>query len=179
MRTGAYHFVHRAVEGAEHPGKGVAQLDVGKTPEGLGHEPRLFALGAVFQLAVAVDPVADQCIVEPYGRQEDHHGQQRCEWCIEGQRGEKQDEEHRLGDYGGGGTQDPGGECQADDVDVACQHRGVRVVDEGQSAVVVGDVEAARKGAVEVVNIAALGACEQEIDAAFHDDEPYDGSADR
>lgn len=173
------HFVHRAVEGAEHPREGVAQLDVGVSPEGLGHEARLLALGAVLLFAVTVDAVADQRVVEPHRGEEDHDGEQRREGRVESQRGEQQDEEHRLGDHRGGGAQDPGGECQADDVDVARQHRGVRIVDEGQTPVVVGDVEAARKGAVEVVDVAAFGACQQEVDAAFEDDEPHDGPADR
>ena len=178
-RAGAHHFVHRAVEGAEHPREGVAQLDVGVSPEGLGHEARLLALGAVLLFAVKVDAVADQRVVEPHRGEEDHDGEQRRERRVESQRGEQQDEEHRLGDHRGGGAQDPGGECQADDVDVARQHRGVRIVDEGQTPVVVGDVEAARKGAVEVVDVAAFGACQQEVDAAFEDDEPHDGPADR
>ena len=176
---GAHHFVHRAVEGAEHPREGVAQLDVGVSPEGLGHEAGLLALGAVLLFAVTVDAVADLRVVEPHRGEEDHDGEQRRERRVESQRGEQQDEEHRLGDHRGGGAQDPGGECQADDVDVARQHRGVRIVDEGQTPVVVGDVEAARKGAVEVVDVAAFGACQQEVDAAFEDDEPHDGPADR
>jgi len=53
-RAGAHHFVQRAVEGAEHPREGVAQLDVGVSPEGLGHEARLLALGAVLLFAVTL-----------------------------------------------------------------------------------------------------------------------------
>ena len=172
--TGAHDLVHRAVESPEHPRKGVAELDVGIAAEGFGHEPRLFALGAVFGLTDAIDAVADQRIVEPHRGQEDHGGEQGCEGRVKGQRDEQQCEKHRFGDDSGCGAQDPGGEGQADDIDIAGQHRGVGTVDEGQSPVVVGDIEAPREGAVEVVDVAAFGACEQEIDAAFDDHKCYD-----
>ena len=99
----ADHLIHRPVELAEHHREGIVDLDVGIAAEGLGHEPRLFALRLVFQFPVAVDAVAHQSVIEPDRGQEDRQGEQCREGRVPHQRPEQQHEQHRLGGDGGGG----------------------------------------------------------------------------
>ena len=175
----ADHLIHRPVELAEHHREGIVDLDVCIAAEGLGHEPRLFALRLVFQLPVAVDAVAHQSVIEPDRGQEDRQGEQCREGRVPHQRPEQQHEQHRLGGDGGGGFEHARREGQADDVDVAGQYGRVRRLDERQPPVVVGDEQPPRERAVEVIDIVAFDAGEPQPEQALQDDHAHHGRADR
>ena len=175
----ADHLIHRPVELAEHHREGIVDLDVGIAAEGLGHEPRLFALRLVFQLPVAVDAVAHQSVIEPDRGQEDRQGEQCREGRVPHQRPEQQHEQHRLGGDGGGGFEHARREGQADDVDVAGQYGRVRRLDERQPPVVVGDEQPPRERAVECEDIVAFDAGEPQPEQALQDDHAHHGRADR
>lgn len=64
-------FIHRAVEVAQHRGIGARDFQVGIAAEGLDHGARLAPLRTVLLLAVAVQALPYQVVVERYGRYED------------------------------------------------------------------------------------------------------------
>ncbi len=129
------------VEAAQHGGKGVADLDVGIAPERFGDDARLEAVGLVLQVAVTAEAVADHAVVEPPRRQEDGQREQRGRRIVDSQGAQQQQEEHRLADDGRHRPEHARHEREAHHVHVAHEHRGVRVLQKAQAAVVVMNVE--------------------------------------